>query len=523
LVALFVALALVGCTAQRLMDEGDAFYEQGQYAEALVKYQQAVQADPNSEEAREKVAQAKQRIVELELSAARARLSEGDLLGAAEAVRAAYDQMPEEGAVLELGSEVAGAAVRASRQFANEGDYRSGLGLLEAVYEPLEWKRVELDAPIRMIKVNWADELARLGAEAEGRGDRGDALLMYAMASRLLLRPAEVSRRNALRAQLEEEGAYAIAYTFSGDARARKIAQGVITGKPFAQNVVLVNDKAEATGILLVDVGKASFSTSRSDRTERVDYQDGVRQVENPAYASRVDEVNRRERDVLERERDVSELERDLADYQRRVDQEGDTPGTSTSAEQGVSRTLQRLEYERGQLDRERDSLMRARDQLANTPPTVDEPIMRTLEYTVTTHTRSGSMPVAVKVQHPDRRAMIKINDKVTTSTSDETHRAYPIANVTEDPLSLESDARMVGSMAQVAGQVAYEGVVRSVRSKREKILERAKAIPEASERISMYVEAILLDPTEVDEEVLVEIAELRGIDDPVSVLLAAE
>ena len=513
-IALCVSLVLAGCTAQRLVSEGDAFYENGQYEQALDRYSRAVQEDPNLEEAREKLAQTRARLMERGVESARARLSEGDLVGAAHAAADAYAQMPQEGIVLELGGDIAAETVRRSRQLANEGAFGEALDLLEAVYEPLEWKRFDLDAPIRMIKVNWADDLAGKAADAEARGDLGDSLLMYAMAARLLLRPPEVAKRDELRARLESGGLYTVAYEFKGDPRGRKVAQGVVTNAQFAQNVVLVKDKAEVQAVLTVDVSRPTFTTSRSEQTARKDYQDGTRQVENPAYASALDELTRRERDVQERERD---------DYQRRVEREGDTPSTSTSAEQGVSRTLQRLEYERGQLDTERDSAIRARDRASDTPRTIEEPVMRTLEYTVTTHTRTGRMPMTARVQHTDRRAVIKINDAATMSTSDTTHQAFPFANVSEDTLSLQSDASMTGQMAQVAGNIAVEGVRRSVRSRRDQLLAEAMAIPEASERISKYVEVILLDPTELEEEVLVDIEERRGIIDPVSVLLGAD
>ena len=264
---------------------------------------------------------------------------------------------------------------------------------------------------------------------------------------------------------------------------------------------------------LTISSGRPTFRTDRSSITRTKDYVSGTRQVENPSYANRQRDLEREERDLYRYEDDLMKAERDVDRYSDQVMREGDTPNVSTGAEQSLSRARSDLERARDNVERARDRVRRATEQLRDTPPTIEEDVYDTLEYNVTTHTRTASVSLEFIVHHEDEaREDISVPLTPSVSASDEEHRAYPIADVPEDPLDLPPDATLESQLYTIAVNEAFRTADQSFQSHRQKLLSDAFAETDLGRRLHLYVVYIITDPANVDQRVLDEIYSVRGI-----------
>ncbi|MEC9442228.1 MAG: tetratricopeptide repeat protein [Myxococcota bacterium] len=519
LILLLLALTLAGCVYRKAIKSGDELYAQGQYEAALQQYEVALAKKPDSEEAQVKVADAKAAVVRVYTEETRAHLEAGDYPSAIAAAVALRDRLPDEAAVQQLCRDVSSASQLAASNAAEEKQWAVSLDLLTLVYDAFSEDRAAIDPEITRVKKTWAGELASRALLTENKGNLGDALLLYSKASELVLDPAYVSKRDELRGRLLDQTAYKVKLEGKGaefkDVAARLEVANLPQNVKFGKGRAFKEADAEAT----ISMNSPRFTKNRSTSTRTARYKSGTKQVPNPQYKNRQDDVLREEKELARYEERVTKAQSDIARYSDQVAREGDTPGTSTGAEQSLSRARSDLESALRNVDSQRDRVIRAKEQLADTPQTIEEDVYSDLEYTVTTHTITGKSVLKITISHPDGRERLQEERGLGVSASDDQHAAQSIANVPEDPLDLPSEKALEGDLLVQGTNVSWQMINMSLQARRNAVLEQAYAAGDVGVKTHLFVIYILLDPTNVDPQVVSEIESTHGIPDSVRVL----
>lgn len=523
---MLAAVLFFGCAYKNHIKDGDAAYDMGKYEVALTEYERALSRRPSSEEAQLRVADAKSAMIAVYTDEVRELMRGGDYMAAVDVYVALEQRLPDAGPVYQLGDEVVATLRLTANAAAEQREWAEALDLLMLAYDHFRDARGALEADLDGIKRAWATSLAEVARAAEIAGHEGDALLLYAKASELIALPEYVSKKDELAGRLILTRAYGVRLDAKGPAASPVVERLVNARTP--QNVVFLvgegGSRAADDGVIVralagVELGRARFDKSRSRYTKSKEYKSGTRQVPNPAYARVLRDIHDAKRDVLDEERDVAGEQRDLQDEQNRLSRE--KPGTSAydSQQRDVERAQDNLERAQEELFRARERVLSFEQRLADTPQTVEEDVYSTLDYEVITHTVRGSLAVRGRVEHPDARERVPFELVAGVSASDDTHPAYPIASVMSDPLQLPTNASLEAHLYGQAAQFVFTAVNQSLQVWRRQILEEAFESDDEGHRVHLYVEYVLLDPTEVDPQVIAEIARLRGVPDAVSVL----
>ena len=518
-----VALSSLGCAQllrpYQLKKKGEQYEEKGRDEQALRYYKEALKLKPDDEDLQKRVARIEKRQAEKYTKEASELLAQQDYKGAVEATRKALAKAPRSEGVKAFAADLVktmrGEASRAVKQ---DKDYGKGLKLLGLIYDGFPLERAGLERELTGLKHTWATDLSKQAAASK---HPGEALLLYAKAAELEVKPEHVSPRDKLRDKLLEEHLFTARFA-PGSGAAYDSAVSALTRDDWVANVraVPASHKGQVDVVVSYKLGGVMYDTTRRTREASKRYQSGTREAPNPQYKSRQDEVARREREVARREQDVARYEKDLANYQRQVAREGDTPGTSTMAEQGVSRTQSSLANARSNLSRERDYLARARQQLADTKPTYQEPVYDTLRYTITTHTLTASAPLTLKADLTDSKLKdLDSKRRLRLSASDDEHAGYSVANVSADPLNLPSRSAMSARITSAATNATASIILSALDAERATMLERAKVAADAGERVHWLTVYTLMNPAQVDPLVPELLSDLRGIHDAVPLL----
>ncbi len=509
-------VGLLGCAFQQHMSRGDDLYNAGDYPGALAEYQAAAALDPSSPQITDRLADTRRQISLVNVERARSSLRSGDLPAALARSLEALRTLPQDNSVQQLAVDVAAAYTARASEHESRGEFAPALGLLRSVYDAYPLQRPRLEAAIGRITETWTQKLSLNAAEAEKGGNLGDALLLYAQAAQLKRSPEIVARRDELRAKLIDQHTYRLVLKGGARSKPRSYVVGLLGSSKLAY-AVLPKGRAPATVSLSVGSPGCRTRTSSSQRSKR--YQSGTKRVPNPFYASKRSDVERAEREVLRRQEDVNRYQKDYDDSSRRVREEGDTPGTSTGAEQSLRRATSSLERARTDLIRDQKTLQRKREELARESPEKEEPVFSDLSYSVQTHTRECVASLKVRIEHADKRDPLEANTNVGASDSDTTHRDHPVAGVRADPLQLQSADTLRDGALRAAAGLTRRLITKSLESHRQKMLKDAESATSESARIHGYVLYILLNPGSVSPDVISEIAQARGIPDPVTVL----
>jgi hypothetical protein len=526
LLILLLALALAGCAYGKHINAGDALYAKGDYEQAIVEYQSALKLDPDSEEAKAKLADARRRLGERYEQEARDLLKRGDHVGAITAAARAQEHAEVAPSVLNLARDVSRACQDHADQLAQQRDWAQALKITDALYAAFPEDRPLLDERIGALRADWARSLSERAAASEQAQHHGDALLLYAQAAELTQRPEHIAKRDELYAMLVDTQSYNVrVVSLSGNAGSRAVSSNITS--PQSQRLIRVlDDKLIKRGkkphvTYKIQIGSPDFDTERTSSTRTTRYKSGTRPVPNPAYQSALRDVEHAEREVQRYQNEIYRLENDLARYQQQVAREGDTPGTSTGAEQGVSRTQSSLGYTRDNLRRAQDAVLSKREYLNRTPQTIEEDVYSDLQYTVTTHRLTGAADVVLLIEHADGRPPLALQRMVTIQVSDEEHSSQPLANIPADPLNLPDRTSLSDDLWRVGAQLAQGLLVQSLDAHRALLLEQAFKASEEGLRVHYFVLYILLDPSSVDPKIVEEIAQSRGIPDAPRILLA--
>jgi tetratricopeptide (TPR) repeat protein len=521
---LLLCALLSGCAYGNHIDQGDALYAKGDYEQAMVEYQSALKLKPESEEARGKLSDTKRRLGERFEKEARELLAQQDYLGAIAAAARAQEHADAAPGVVNLAREVSLRVQEHADTLATQRQWSTSIQLSEALYDAFPDDRAILDEKLAAYRQTWAADLAVRGQQAEQAKHPGDALLLYAQAAELTQGPVHIAKRDELLAMLVDTQSYnVLVKTQDGSQGNRVVASGLAGGA--SQLVRVLDDKLVKKGKVVavtakVGIGRPEFDTQRTSSTRVARYKSGTRQVPNPSYKSAQDRVLDAERDAQRYQDEINRLEKDLANYQQQVAREGDTPGTSTGAEQGVSRSQSSLGYARDNLSRAQNTVLSRREDLNRTPQTVEEDVYSDLQYTVTTHRLTAQLPITLRLEHADGRPAIELERVVATSASDDEHPAQPLANISADPLQLPSRDSLTSSLWSAGARIAQAAMTQSLDAHRSAILERGFKASDEGERMHYFVLYILLDPASVDPKIVEAIEQSRGIPDSPRLLM---
>ncbi len=515
---LILVLMLTGCAFGKYMEAGDNAAKAGRWEAAYQSYARAAADDTDSKEAREKRDAARYQWLMLKANEARADADRGDTLGAIVAARKAAEIWPEHAEAVKVVKDISAKVTQHASRLVAQKDYANAVMLHEAAIRELPGVAATHEIQANGVKTVWQSVLAQEAEAAEASSRQGDALLLWAKISQLSTEVEHRRKFQVLRSQIQAEMAYRVRLNAIGRdanpivARLSSFKRGTLE-----VDVQPTSPLAEA-GIQFQDF---RVSEKRESLSATVEYQDGVRQVPNPTYASRLSDVQDDERRLAEAENEVNRAENKVIQYEQAVAREGDTPNTSTGAEQNLTRAQSDLVRARDTVIDKRNDLIRSKDDLSRQPQFVDEPVYRSLTYPVTRVTKTATANLTVLIKHPDGRPSNKVTETVSTSSVDETHDAQPVAGVAADPLNLPGNNEMLSNLHEVMIERSRAALLKDFAEWRTQLLASAIRVTNPDQRVDALVRYVITDPKSADISAATELTSLRKISDVIGVLSA--
>lgn len=349
---LVVSMLLAACGPRALIERGDRAAAEGDWARALDAYRAAQAEAPDDEDVAQKVAQAETQLVQSVHAEIEAALAARDWIAAEKALIAVRTARADDATTRALGRRVADAMLDEARRRTAAGAVHEGYPLAaraqrldaSADAEPvLAQGRAALRAQaataradgrfggardalariaevepalasgvaaeLNAIEAEWAAAL-RARAEADrAAGHAGPAFVRFALAADLSRRPEDRAARDALGAALLARWALHVEPTVDG----QPARQPPATAAFEALRAGLPPPHAEAAR-LVVSLALHTTPCHEERRTDAgaVDYVAGYRQVQNPTWLRRRDDVRAAERRLLDAERAELDAVRDL-------------------------------------------------------------------------------------------------------------------------------------------------------------------------------------------------------------------
>jgi tetratricopeptide (TPR) repeat protein len=511
-----LALTLLGgCAYKNALERGDQAMTAQRYEEALSEYERALQLKPDSAEAKQKVAAARDKAVEVRVASARTKLAAKDLHGAVADAAAAVSLRAESPAVRSLVDEVIAAVTVDGERLTGAGLHAEAMSLFDAAIVGLPGDRSRLEAPRQATLTSWIAALDAGAKAAEAAGRKADALLQRAMMVELG-DAAATADRDRLRDELRVVLAFRVRQAGAArDGGFAELAQRLTGTDPVRWIEVLAVGATtpEPTATLTFSLPKPRFNTDKSTRSESARYQSGTKQTPNPFYKMAQDKVRDRERAVLEAEKEVTNQERYVAQYTQDVAREGDTPNTSTGAEQNLSNAQSRLESARNRVNSERSQLQQARDDLGRTEQTKEEPVYSNVDYKITKHVLTASTRLTGTITSKAGAKQDIARDLVETAT-DETHDAQAQANIPENPLDLPPRETLEAQIREAAFTELTASIGLAFAAYRQSLLDAAKQATSDDDRADKLVRFMIVDSSASDPAIDETLWKLRGIPD---------
>ncbi len=509
-----LALTLLGgCAYKNALERGDQAMAAQRYEDALGEYEAALKLKPDSAEARQKLAAARAEAVGLRIAAARTKLAAKDLHGAIAEAAGALTLRADSPEVVGLVDEVLAAVIREGERHSGAGHHAEAVALYDTAVIGLPGERARIEAPRQATLTRWIAALDIGAKAAEDAGRQGDALLQRAMMVELGDAGATGDRdrlREALRATLM----FRVRQTGPvRDGAFTELGQRLTGLDPVRWIEVLAPNAPapEAAATLSFSLPKPRFAAGKSSRSETARYQSATRQIPNPFYKSAQDRVKDRERAVLEAEKEVTEQERYVGQYTQDVAREGDTPTTSTGAEQNLNNARSRLESARNKVNAERDQLQQARDDLARTQESSEEPVFSTLDYKITTHVITATTRLVATITGRNGVKTELAKDLLETA-GDETHEAQSVADIPADPLELPPPETLEAKLREAAFAELTTRIGGAFAAYRQSLLDAANQATSDDDRADKLVRYMVVDSSASDPAIDEAIWKLRGI-----------
>lgn len=507
---------MFGCAWQGHVKKGDEFMAAANYDAAATEYAEALRLRPDDEEIAAKLRDAQGGQVELRAKRARAALDANDTAQAIAITAEAYAILPDHPTTTALIDHVVDVAGQRAKTSAEAGQFAEAMAIYDQILAGLPSARDRVTADAKAVTDAWVARLTTSATEAEAAGRIGSALLYRSKIAALTGQPSP--ERDAAREQVSAQLRYLVVIKAKGN-EATAVASSLLGQQPGTLlEIATAGERPAAT--LSLTVGKPKFGTDKQTREQEAQYQSGTKQVPNPFYQSAQDDVLDEERRLADAENEVTKQEQYVSQYSADVAREGDTPGVSTGAEQNLWNAESRLESAQRSVQDQRNAVIRAKEKAASTPQTSEEPVYSTHRYTITTHILTATVQVKAQLEHADKRPAISVDQPLTTSAQDDANASQSVAGVAEDPLNLPSKDELAGQLyAQVASPIAAV-IAESFAGHRQALLAQTGATAEPGEKLELLLRHVIVDPRNVDPQVVAEILALSGVPDAATLLV---
>lgn len=504
-----LALLLMACGPSVHVVAGDQHLAASNYRAALTSYETALAEDPDSEEIARKAELARGRYFDELSTQAREAQNRGDHIGALKTTRKAWELYPNSPKAQNLVDQTSQAVAYAAGKLREDQDYSTALLLHEVAMNELPAPNPHAEAAVEMRNA-WEDDLRAQAEEARASGEPAAELLFVGKLAQLKNTADLDNKRLELLTQVLEEEKFLI--DVKGEGFPDRIQADLTRLK---QGALQVRTQVKEPDVRLKVSGKRPvFIESENEVWRSVTFQSGTRQVSNPSYKNRLNDLERAQRDVVDAENTVTRAEQEVTDYESRVSRE--SPEVSSSTKYGLERARRDLQGARDRLIRERDDVMRAREALNREPQTVEEPVYSEHQYAVKIHTLTAKIQVQLEFSglHDEKKSI-----PLEVSVSDETHPPQPsMTGVGADPLTLPSDEALAEDLLADALAATNNEILRVFDEWREREAQKALDEP-GTRRLDSLVRVLVRDLERADQRVAGEIKSLSGIPDAVSAI----
>lgn len=521
LFALAALLLLAGCAYGNHIKRGDAHFEQGQLEQALQAYQSARKIDPDAPEANAKIAQTQRLLADNYCADGQALLDANDLFSAIDATSKAYEFRAQNPCVDALVDRVSAHAERDAQAAHTRNDWGYALAIFEAVSQQIPPARTSFAHKASATREAWSQNLQAGAQQAEDDALAGLALLYWGKAFALSGDPSARQRFLALRQQVRAGLAYRAHVDGERTSQAFPAIAAALAS-PRASTLHIETRKPEPgdkfDARLNFTVSAPTFETRERTRLDSLTYQSGTRMVKNYDYDHAQADLTDEERQLVAYQRDLSraqaQLERDRNAVARQQPSE-----SKSYADYALERAQSAADRARENVDAQRDRVQHARERLAATEAYVEEPVYRTLQYAVTTHFRSATSILAIRLESSDEGAALDKTYTLYAEHADETHQAYPEAGLSADPLLLASESDLRAQLFADAVGPITQALEERFQRWRDMTLTQGLEAASDRERIDRYVRYILSDPNAVGRDVGTALPNLSGIPDAIEIL----
>jgi tetratricopeptide (TPR) repeat protein len=492
---------MFGCAWQGHIKKGDEFLAAGNYDAAATEYAEALRLRPDDAEIAAKLREAQGGQVELRSQRARAALDANDTAQAIALAAEAFGILPDHPATTALIDHVVDVAGQRAKTSAEAGQFAEAMAIYDQILAGLPSARDRVTADAKAVTDAWVAKLTTAASEAEAAMRIGSALLYRSKIAALTGQPSP--ERDAAREQVAAQLRYVV----------------VIKGKQPGSLLEIASAGERPAATMTLTIGKPKFGSDKQTREQEAQYQSGTKQVPNPFYKSAQDDVLDEERRQVEAENEVTKQEQYVSQYSAEVSREGDTPGVSTGAEQNLWNAESRLESAQRSLQDQRNAVIRAKEKAASTPQMSEEPVYSTHRYKITTHILTATVQVKAQLEHADGRPPISIDQPLTASAQDDENAAQSVAGIAEDPLSLPSKDELAAQLDGQAAPMVGAVIAESFTGHRQGLLALAGAAAEPNQKLELLLHHVILDPRNVDAQVVADILALSGVPDAATLL----
>ncbi len=399
--AVMVVLLVACARPSYFMRTGDAAYKRGDYATALKNYETEQRYRP-SKNVTDKISATKLKLVEKELAPIETAFADGrfdDGVTALIQLDAQTRKQPPVQAFVKkqeqrLRDEL---AARAGRK---EWGRAFVLGSRAVIVFPAIADKLPEYAR------GWADELRPAIADADAKQKEGESVLRRAALAVATGDPNDLAQ--AKRALVALRAKYALALEVRGKGDVARVQSALASDDRFA----LSNANA-SRGKVIVTLGAPTENKTTSRGRESKQVQKGTRTVENPDYEAA--QLN------------LKDKEDALANWKRQKADEMNSPTRTKESIEGYDYPIQVAQQD----------VDYAREDLQNTPTTIQEPNFVDVEFDVETHTLTVARDVSLDVSAAWKGDLTAQRENVKLATSDKAHAANSAAGVGRDPVEL--------------------------------------------------------------------------------------
>lgn len=508
---LFAALlSFTGCAHNPHLNAGDDYYEAGDYQQAVSKYEDAVQHDPGSEEARKKLEVTRRKHLEEQRARADRAISEKRFGDAIRTAERAFELLPEAQTTFEIIDAVVVALRPHARMLTNQGRFEEAAFLWAEVRDRLPPLRSESTRAHDQIQKTLLDGLVSRAVESEEAGRIGDAYLYWTKAASISKSPFHTGQQTRLRQEVLEQSAYLVFVEPSERTLITEVARQLMSESRGTMRFTDEREKAHA--ILTIRTTNPEFSTFEGDQKGTKEYQSGVRKVENPRWVEVSVEVEEADRKLTEAEQALAARDAEVLEDQAKV-----TSPTAniTSLALEVAASARKREAEAKRVQTQRARVTRLREKLAQISPTVDEPIFSTFAYTVKRVVRKAEIDMTIEIRHSDQRPELKFEASVIARESDEGHEAHEKYAIPANRLQIPQDKLVLAKLEDNAAGKAFAKALTSFADWRSTMLSKADQAEDESTRMDMYARYLSSAPDQAKPHVLHAIQKFRGIENP--------